>query len=122
MPNVRLTACPLMCICPVRHERQRNEGKDCQLRFYDDFSPLVPLPAQVRVRETEAWDLPVMTMTLESRPKNSGIRHHDVVIIEWLRWRRAKALALKHYKTGRMLSQSARPGGSILVSIFKLME
>jgi hypothetical protein len=54
MPNVRLTACPVLCICPVCHERQRTEGNDnCQLRFHDDFSPLIPIPAQVRVRETE---------------------------------------------------------------------
>jgi len=35
----------------------------------------------VRLR---ARDLPVMTMTLEFRAKNSCMCHHDLVIIAWL--------------------------------------
>ncbi len=54
MPNVRLTACLWLRVCAACHECQSAEDNKYQLCFHDDFSPVIPLPAQVRTREIES--------------------------------------------------------------------
>ena len=54
MPNVPLTARLVLCICSVCHDHNCAEDNNRQLCFHDDFSPVIPLPAQIRAREIES--------------------------------------------------------------------
>jgi hypothetical protein len=47
MPNVHLTACPVLCICSIACDHQCAKGKDSELCFHHDFSPVMSVTAQV---------------------------------------------------------------------------
>src|ERR1700722_15125190 len=80
MPNMRLTACPVLSICPIGHEHQRAKNDNYQLWFHDDFSPVLPLPPQGRRVRSRGWEGPVMAIALAVGADNSRRRHHIIFI------------------------------------------